>query len=567
MWVKTLEEFKKINLEKVIAVDTETTDLNPRKAELEGIGWGDSQGQYYVDWATCDFREEVIKEFKKLFKEKEIIFHNAKFDIKIFKEILNINFPLFLHDTMIMSWLLNENRSHGLKELTSSILKRKAVTYEEVPKEVTLFEDVEKLKKAMAKYCCGDVKNTYDLFQKFMPLLKEEKLDYCYNNIEIPLVKVLTKMELKGVVIDIGKLKTLAKKAKAVLLEKESLIYSLVGEQKFNIRSSKQLRELIFDKLRVKPLKVTPAGVPSTDHESLKALAKTNKEVDAILDFREFDKLNGTYLEGLQEKAENGILYTDFLQHRTRSGRLASANPNLQNIPVRSDEFDVRQAFVPRDGYKFIIADYSQIELRVVAYFSQEPSMIETFKNNGDIHQLTASMVGCSRSHAKNINFGMIYGLGPKNLAKDLGISVEQGKRYMDTFFGKYSRLNSYISEVQTIGYFRGYALTLANRKRRFKIVKNMTKGETEAIKRRLINTTIQGSAADLMKIAMVRIDRRLKKYDADMLIQIHDEVVVECKKDQIEEVSKEIKEGMEEAVTFNIPIPVDLKVAGCWIK
>jgi len=543
MFVKNLEEFKKADFPKLMAVDTETTSLNPRQADLEGIGWGDSKKQYYVDWATCEFKDEVIKKFKEVFKNNTIIFHNAKFDIKILKEVINIDYPEKIHDTMITSWLLNENIQHGLKELTKTILKRKVTSYTEVPSEPNLFQDIDAIKEEMAKYCCADVKNTFDLYSNFYPLMIKEDLMFCYNKIELPLIKILANIELRGVRINIDILKELSKKAEAILLEKEALIKNLVGIDNFNPRSSHQLRKVIFEKLGVKPEKMTPSGEPSTDHETLTILAKKNSAVQAILDFREFDKLNGTYLLGLQEKAENGIIYTDFMQHRTRSGRLASSNPNLQNIPRRADE------------------------LRVVAFYSQEPAMIKLFQEGGDIHQLTADMVGCSRQHAKNINFGLIYGLGPVSLAKDLNITVAQAKIYMNVFFQKFPKLSSYISYVQTTGFFKSYVTTLARRRRRFKITKSLSKGEAESIKRKLINTKIQGSAADLMKIAMVRLERALKGKDAYMLLQIHDEIIVEAPINKAEEIKKIVVTEMEKAVTLNIPIPAEAKIADCWVK
>lgn len=568
MLVKTLEEFKKCAFPELLAIDTETSSLNPREAKLVGFGWGDEKVQCYIDWGICDFKEEVIKKLKEIFKTHRVIFHNAKFDMKIFKQVLNIDYPEKIDDTMIMSWLLDENRGHGLKELAVTILKKKVVKYADVPKEPTLFDDMESIREKMASYCCADVENTFDLYLNFRPKITEEELDFCYENIELPLIKVLSDIELKGIQIDVDKLKELSKKADAILLEKDALIRTLVGNDNFNIRSSKQLRELIFDKLGMQPENLTPAGVPSTDNEALTALAKKNGAVQSILDYREFDKLNGTYLKGLQDKAEDGVLYTDFMQHRTRSGRLASANPNLQNIPSRSDDFNVRQAFIPRKGYKFVIADYSQIELRVVAYYSQEPAMIKVFNDGGDIHQLTADMVGCTRKHAKSINFGMIYGLSYMSLAKDLDIPEPTAEHYMDVFFSQYQKLKAYINYIQKIGLAAGYVVTLAKRRRRFpKVTKSTSRGEVASIKRQLINTRIQGSAADLMKIAMLRVYKALKPLDASMLVQIHDELVVEVRENQIEEAQVLIREAMEKAVTFNIPTPVDMKVADCWIK
>lgn len=567
MLVENLAEFKKCKFPDLLAIDTETTSLNPREAKLTGFGWGDGKEQYYIDWGICDFKEEVLEKLREVFKNNQIIFHNAKFDIKIFKEVLGLEFPQKIDDTMIMSWLLDENRGHGLKELAVTILKKKVVKYSEVPQEITLFDDAASIRKAMADYCCADVRNTFDLYKEFYPKLVAEELLFSYQSIELPLIKVLSEMELKGVQIDIDKLKELSKKADAILLEKEALIYALVGNDKLNIRSSKQLREVIFEKLGIEPETFTPAGMPSTDNEALTALSKKNSAVKAILDYREFDKLNGTYLKGLQEKAENGVLYTDFMQHRTRSGRLASANPNLQNIPARSDDFNVRQAFVPRKGYRFIIADYSQIELRVVAYYSQETEMIKVFQEGGDIHQLTADMVGCTRKHAKSINFGMIYGLSYMSLAKDLDIPEATAEHYMEVFFSRYQKLRAYINYIQRTGLAAGYVVTLAKRRRRFSVKRSTPRGEIASIKRQLINTRIQGSAADLMKISMLRVSKALRHIDASMLIQIHDELVVEVKEEFIDEAQILIREAMEKAVTFNIPTPVDMKVADSWVK
>ena len=268
MFVKTVEEFRKANFPKVMAVDTETTSLNPREAELEGVGWGDDKNQYYVDWATCEFKDELLKKFKDIFKTNQIIFHNAKFDMKIFKVVLGIEYPKKIHDTMIMSWLLDERRHHSLKELTRSILKRKVTTYNEVPKEPNLFQDITAIKNEMAKYCCADVRNTFNLYLKFYPLMVKEDLIFCYDKIELPLIKVLSDIELRGVMIDTEALKKLSKKAEAILLDKEAIIKSLVGLNNFNPRSSKQLREVIFDKLGVEPTRMTPSGFPSTDHET-----------------------------------------------------------------------------------------------------------------------------------------------------------------------------------------------------------------------------------------------------------------------------------------------------------
>jgi hypothetical protein len=446
MWLKTKQEFEKADFPQLMALDTETTSLNPREAKIEGIGWGDGKKQYYIDWASCDFKEDVKKKLTEVFKINTIIFHNAKFDIKILKSVLNIDFPEKIHDTMIMSYLLDENRGHGLKELTKTLLKRAVVEYDDVAKTPNLFQTAEMIKDDMANYCCADVKNTFDLYTKFSPLIEKEEITLCYEKIELPLIKVLSEMELRGVKIDLALLQNLENKAEAILLEKESLIKDLVGSQSMNVRSSKQLRDLIFDKLGVSPVIFTPGGEPSTDNESLKLLAKSNNAVKAILDFREFDKLNGTYLVGLKEKAEDGILYTDFLQHRTRSGRLACVPLSTKILTKRGWKYHF-QLVIGEEvmGFDIQKEEYIWTKLRGLHKGKGETGILKTNRGHG-----SRQGIWCTEGHRWVVKNNNIVGFSKaKHIQRGFRVLVQPKKKFPAV---EKSVLNEY--EASLLGWY-----------------------------------------------------------------------------------------------------------------
>lgn len=554
----------------VIACDVEASGLDVETSKIEGIGLGDSKDQYFIPFPNGISLKQIRISLKRIFEGKEIIFHNAKYDFQVFEKY-GIEWPEKIHDTMMMSWLIDENVSHSLKSLTISILGREAISWSDLNRNLTLFREEKDIARELAEYCAKDIQNTFDLYKSFLPLLENEGLLLDYEKIELKLIPVLTKMELRGVKVNIPWLKQKKGELELVLKDLEDQMAEKTGDLQVNVRSPKQLEHFIFDVLKYSAMKITGAGKRSTDDGVLKSLVKKLdlKEDDFIsllLKFRELDKLYGTYILALIKQADkNDIIKAGFLQHGTRTGRLASNNPNLQNIPLRNDEWNIRQAFIPREGYRFLIADYSQIELRLLAHFSRDKNMTETFKSNGDIHRKTMELTGTNRVQAKGINFGLIYGMGPRTLAKTLEISEEEAREYIKKFFDGYPQVRFFTTRLQQKTLNDGYVEMITGRKRRFHEIKdNRWYG---MIKRQAINTKISGSAADLIKIAMIRLDKVLEPFDAHQLIQIHDEIVLEVPKKNLALVKELVVETMEQALKLRVPIKVEIKEGNCWIK
>ena len=556
--------------EKLIACDLEASGLDTKTAKLEGIGLGTSKKQYFISYPNGFSEGRVKKILKEVFKNKRVVFHNAKYDLKMLYEN-NLPWPEDFDDTMIMSWLVDEEGQHGLKPLAKAILGREPKKWAQLDREVDLFRNEEDVAKELSDYCGEDVMNTYDLYYYFLPILEREGLIPDYEKIELKLIPVICKMEMRGIKIDTEWLKNKQGKAIIVLDKLTIKIKECLGGQDINIRSSKQLEPLLFDTLKYKPGRITDAGKRSTDTDVLETIVKENNLqendfVPLLLKFRELDKLYSTYFIALLEQAgKEGVIHTNFMQHGTRTGRLASNEPNLQNIPTRHDEWNVRQAFIPRDGYKFLIADYSQIELRMLAHFSQDANMVKTFVEGGDIHAKTMQLTGTERRVAKAINFGLIYGMGPRTLAHTLNIKEEDAKNYIDKFFAGYPRVNYFINKIQQATFRDGYVSMITGRRRRFREIRDRRWYGT--IQRQSINTKIQGSAADLIKLAMVRLVPALAPLDAYQLIQIHDEIIIETPIDKIQEVKKIIKEVMENVFKLKVPVVVNIVEGDCWVK
>jgi DNA polymerase-1 len=569
--IQQLEEAKRALLqEERFACDLEATGLDIRKSDIEGIGLGNSKKQYFIPFPN-DFKFRDISNFlKEVFKDKEIIFHNAKYDLELLKE-KKFPIPDKFHDTMIMAWLLDENMQHSLKYLAKLIFDRDPKKWSELDNMQTLFRNQDDIVQELSDYCGDDVMNTYDLFYHFLPLMEKEGVMIDYERIELNLIPVLCSMEMRGVKVDIEWLKEKSVKAEKELNKLEKLMKKAVGDEYINIRSPIQLERLIFGTLQYKAGRVTDAGRRSTDNDVLEKIVRDNKlgEKDFIpllLKFRDLDKIYRTFFLALIEQAgEEGIVHTHYLQHGTRTGRLASNDPNLQNIPTRNDEWNVRKAFIPREGYKFVLADYSQIELRMLAHFSQDINMVKTFMEGGDIHAKTMQLTGTERRVAKAINFGLIYGMGPRTLAHTLGIKEDDAKKYIDKFFAGYPQVMTFIERVEQQTLIRGYVEMITGRKRRFQEIKD--KRWFNLIKRQSINTKIQGSAADLIKIAMIRLHRALEPLGAYQLLQIHDEVIIETPLDKVEEVKKIVIQTMESALALRVPVKVSISEGDCWVK
>jgi DNA polymerase-1 len=571
------ESLDQLSDDLVIACDLEADSLDTSKANIEGIGYGTEYKAFYIPFPHNINNVDIINFLSKLF-EKTVVFHNAKYDMKLLLAN-SLPVPKKFHDTMIMSWLVDENRQHGLKVLTKEIFGKVPKKYDEVKRVPDLFTTQEDLVLEMAEYCCEDVKNTFALYKYFHPQLEEENVQVAYERVELKLIPVLMDMESRGIQVDVSWLQERSVAAHKELASLEARILNKLSknmtsnEARFlNIRSPKQLERILFDILKYKVVKETASKKRSTDNEVLETIVRKHKlkETDVVpmlLKFRDLDKVNNTFFMTLAEQAgTENIIRANFLQHGTRTGRLASNAPNLQNIPSRHDEWNVRTAFVPREGYRFIIADYSQVELRMLAHFSQDKHMLDTFLTDGDIHGKTMELLGIDdRRIAKNVNFGIVYGVGPRTMSQLIQRPEVECKRYIEGFLSGYPQVRQFIYRVQQSTFRTGYVETIIGRRRHFHEFQD--RRWFGNISRQSVNTKIQGSAADLIKIAMIKLHYALKEFDSHILVQIHDEVIVETPVDKIEEVKVVIKDIMEHALALRVPLRTSMVEGDRWIK
>lgn len=575
---------------KLVSIDSEGEAFDKKAGKthafdlaLDGIGVFGEGVRAYIPARFLD------SQFQRVLNECEVIFHNAKFDLTMIeKEGLDIS-KLKFHDTMIMSWMLDENRrSFGLKNLAKTILKQKI-------DDVTEFKDVgdrptreglglfaneyddrhEKWETALGEYCIDDCKYTYRLFKLFEPQMKEQNLWKVYTELEIPTILVLRAMENRGIMVDESYLKNLGENVEKKLIEIRADIWKDVGKE-FDINSSQQLSKILFDEMKlVLPDEYkTDAGKWSTDVNSLKYLSEhANCELaKKVLEFRMFSKLHGTYVVGLLERAKNGIIHGSFLQHGTVTGRLSSSNPNMQNFPRRADEYDIRKAFVARPGYTFVIADLSQIEFRLLAYFSKDPTLLAAYQADKDMHQATADALGCTRNLAKTVNFGLAYGRTAYGMSHSMGMSADEAQRFIDTYFEKFAKLKVFFNQALNFMKKNHYVNTICKRRRRFPeylaAKRNGDKKGAAHCERQTVNAIIQGSAADLMKVQMRNVHEKLKPFDAHILVQIHDEIIVEVPEVHSELVKEIVKYEMENAMTLpGVPIKTEPEISPRWKK
>lgn len=487
----------------IIACDLESDGLDTQKAKIQGIGIGTSEFRYFIPFSNKTELNYITAFLADVFDKKQVIFHNAKYDLKLM--LYNkLPIPKQFHDTMIMSWLLDENNQHGLKPLVKLIFGRESKKWTDLNTEIDLFRGEEQIMEELAEYCCEDIANTFDLFNYFYPQLEKEGVLIDYERVELKMILVLIKMEMRGIKVDVSWLQKKQEEAKKELEYLEKTIIEKVKEYTpdrnllINIRSPKQIEIILFDILQYTSTKETEGKKRSTDNEVLEEIIKKNKLKDddivsMLLKFRDLDKIYGTYLLALVEHAglENTI-HTNFMQHGTRTGRLASNEPNLQNIPTRNDRWNIRSAFIARKGYKFIIADYSQIELRMLAHYSRDKIMTDTFLNDGDIHSRTMELTGITdRRAAKGVNFGIVYGIGPRTLAKMINTKEDKAKDYINAFFKAYPETKPFISRVQQQTFRTGYVQMITGRKRHFHEIQDRRWFNT--IARESINTKIQG--------------------------------------------------------------------------
>lgn len=499
-----------------------------------------------------DEKEEILKDFiRDIFSVRRVI---SVYDMKTLWKSLGTDqgeFPSEILDVLILGYLLDPSQDVSLSKLIDRYLNRN-------------------LPEAYAIYKLGRI-----LKEK----IDEDNMNELYERIELPLTKVLADMELRGVLIDTDYLAELSKILEASLSQIEREIYNLAGEV-FNINSPKQLAYILFEKLKLPPVKKTKTGY-STDAEVLTQLSGENEICAKLLEYRELTKLKNTYVDALPKLINpyTGRLHTTFSQTGTATGRLASSEPNLQNIPVRSEiGREIRRAFIAPKGYKLISADYSQIELRILAHLSGDPVLIDAFSRGEDIHTQTAvkifnvspeEVTPNMRRLAKTINFGIIYGMSDYGLSKELGIHKREAKEYIESYFNTYKVVKEFLENLKEEAREKGYVTTIFNRRRYIPQIKSSNKTERELGERLAINTPIQGSAADLIKLAMVKLHSVLKERNlsAYIILQIHDELLIETEESIAEEVAKIVKDTMENIYPMRIPITVDVKIGDNWCE
>ncbi len=578
---------QKLLLQESVCFDTETTSTNPLEAELVGIGfsWDTGKGFYLPFPEDREEAQEIIEELRPFFENEKIekIGQNLKYDIEVLdKYRIELKGPLF--DTMIAHYLINPDMRHNLDVLSETYLNYTPIFLSDIlgkkgknrakMREIPLMQQTE--------YAAEDADIILQLKNCFEKELEEAETRKLFDEIEIPLVEVLAEMELEGINLDENYLKSLSEALKSDIQQLEENIYKAAGEE-FLISSPKQLGVILFEKLALvnKPKK-TKTGQYSTSEDVLSALAPKHEIIQQVLDYRGLVKLLNTYVEALPSQVEKttGRVHTDYVQTIAATGRLSSNNPNLQNIPIRTERGrQVRKAFVPRDeNYLLLAADYSQIELRIIAALSQEENMIKAFQEGEDIHASTAAKVfGVpieevtreQRSNAKTVNFGIIYGVSAFGLSNQTNLSRSEAKELIDTYYKTYPKLSNFISDQVQFAREHGYVSTVLGRRRYLKDINSRNAIVRGAAERNAVNAPIQGSAADIIKMAMINIHKKLKQenYKTRMLLQVHDELVFDAHKSELEKVKKMIKFEMENAYKLSVPLEVDLGVGENWLE
>ena len=581
-WREVVEDVRRSG---EFSFDFETDSLFPVEAFLVGMAvtCREREGWYaplaHEEGSNLS-ESEVLEAASLLLKDPgvEKVGQNIKYElVLLLARGYVVEPPIF--DTMVASYLINpEKRSHGLDELALEYLGYRTTTYKEVTRKGKKEVPFPQIPVETARdYACEDADITLRLKHILAERLVSEGLDDLFYNLEVPLIPVLARMELAGVKIDSEKLKAIGEILGVQISNLEKEIYNLAGES-FNINSSRQLASVLFEKLRLKPLRKTKSGY-STDMEVLSRLALEHPLPEKVLEYRQLTKLKSTYVDGLVKmiNCETGRVHTSFNQAITATGRLSSSDPNLQNIPIRTEMGRmIRESFVAEEGFLLLSADYSQIELRILAALSKDEKLMEAFGKGEDIHTRTAcELFGVStegvtpelRRRAKVVNFGVIYGMSPYGLSQELNISVEEAAGYIERYFEKYTGARNFLDMLISQAQEKGYVSTLLGRRRFIPQLSSSNKNTVELGKRYAINTPIQGSAADLIKKAMIEIDGYLlrNKKRSRMILQVHDELLFEVWEPELEEVQMRVKELMEGVYDLGVPLSVHIGVGANW--
>ncbi|NNF82601.1 MAG: DNA polymerase I, partial [Flavobacteriaceae bacterium] len=576
-----------LNKQTSVCFDTETTGLDPIVAELVGIAfsWLPHKGFYLPIPAERKEADKVLERLRPFFENEAIekVGQNLKYDIKVLdKYNLAVKGPLF--DTMLAHYLINPDMRHNMDVLSEAYLNYNPIKIETLigKKGKNQLSMREVAIDRITEYAVEDADITYQLKDHFEKELADANTRKLFDEIEIPLLRVLADMELEGINLDKDFLNSLSTQLDEDIKTLEKKIYDQAGEE-FNIASPKQLGVILFEKMKLvdKPKK-TKTGQYSTAEDVLRDLAKNHEIIQCILDFRGLSKLKSTYVDALPNQVleQTGHVHTDYMQTVAATGRLSSNNPNLQNIPIRTERGrQVRKAFIPRnDEFTLLAADYSQIELRIIAALSKEENMIEAFKNGEDIHASTAAKVfGVplaevsreQRANAKTVNFGIIYGVSAFGLSNQTDLSRSEARELIETYYTTYPKLKEYMNNQVAFARENGYVQTVLGRRRYLKDINSRNGVVRGGAERNAVNAPIQGSAADIIKIAMIQIHKKLNEgsFKTKMLLQVHDELVFDAYKAELEKVQAMIKSEMESAYELAVPLVVDMDTGSNWLE
>ena len=571
-----------------VCFDTETTGLDALNAELVGISFSFEKGKgFYVPFPeNQEEAQTLIEKFRPFFENESIekIGQNIKYDLKILSNY-NLQVKGKLFDTMIAHYLINPDMRHNMDVLSETYLKYTPKSIETLigkkgkgqlsMRDVPL-EDIK-------EYATEDADITFQLAAHFQPILEKVGTKKLFDEIEIPLVPVLADMEKEGIRLDVAFLKSMSVDMQKEIDAFEQQIYETAGE-KFNLASPKQLGDILFDKLKIggTKQKKTKTGQYATGEEVLSYLANEHQIVRDILEWRQMVKLQSTYIDALPNQVDEktGRVHTDYMQTVAATGRLSSNNPNLQNIPIRTERGRlIRKAFVARDeNYTLLSADYSQIELRIIAAMCGEENMIKAFQNNEDIHKSTAAKVFNvpldevtkeQRSHAKTVNFGIIYGVSAFGLSNQTNLSRKESAELIEAYYQTYPKLKSFMSSQVDFARENGYVETISGRRRYLKDINSANAIVRGGAERNAVNAPIQGSAADIIKIAMISIHKKLtsENWKSKMLLQVHDELVFDVHNSELERIQPMIKYEMENAFKMAVPLDVEIGLGKNWLE
>ncbi len=580
-----LELLRQLSSIQELCIDTETTSIRPLDAELVGIGIGHTPGEaFYIPCNGTLTKEFVLSSLKELLEGTRHQFygHNIKYDLHVLCNA-GIHISSLSFDTLIASYLLQpQDRQHNLDRLALEYFQHKKIPIEDLiskGKNEISMKDVAIEK--VAEYCSEDVDFTIRLYDLFKKEIEKKSLHLVFYEIEMPLIAVLMQMERKGIFIDVEIFSKLSSEFshKLKLLEQE--IFQIVGKE-FNLNSPKQLGEVLYHDLQLPSPRTKKGAELSTAADVLEKMKHLSPVVEKILNYRALSKLSSTYVETLpfQINPKTGRIHATFNQSMTATGRLSCQDPNLQNIPVRSEEGKkIRQGFRPqKEGWSYLSADYSQIELRLLAHFSEDPELIRAFREGQDIHLHTASLIFNvkedavtqeMRQIAKTVNFGILYGQGPFGLAQELNISQKEAAYFIETYFQRYQKISDYLESLKEIAAKTGVATTITGRRRPIPEIHNKNPAVRAQAQRLAINTPLQGTAADLIKISMIEIDKSLQKTSCKgfMILQIHDELIFELPDEEIPFFQQLVKEKMENVFSLQVPLLVDIEVGKNWAE